>query len=158
MNSNTQYSIKVNEALERYGAKTCGSLARRVERLKRFTGQTNKKYADEMRLENARMMANQEREERVQRRIREIYDEEKKTAPVFLRRNLRRNLDQEFLNAMDNREEALDASRSRWKKEIQEVEVPMTPSSSYNLRPRKDHGMRLLLRAIENGFVTTKRG
>lgn len=154
MNSNTQYSIKVNEALERYGAKTCGSLARRVERLKRFTGQTNKKYADEIRLENVRMMANQEREERVQRRIREIYDEEKKTAPVFLRRNLRRNLDQEFLNAMDKREEALQKNRE----EFQEVEVPMTPSSSYNLRPRKDHGMRLLLRAIENGFVTTKRG
>ena len=147
-----QYSIKVNEALERYGAKTCGSLARRVERLKRFTAETNKKYADEMRLENARMIANHEREERVQKRIRE-------------EKNVRRNLDQELLNAIDTREEALERNRAPVflrrnlrREPQQEVEVPMTPSSSYNLRPRKDHGMRLLLRAIENGFVTTKRG
>lgn len=39
------YSKKVNEALERYGARTHGSLERRVERLKRFTDMTNKRYA-----------------------------------------------------------------------------------------------------------------
>lgn len=149
MSSNYAYSIKVNEALERYGAKTCGPLARRVERLKRFTAQTNRRYNEDVRLENARMMANQEREERVQRRIREIYDEENKA---------RRNLDQEFLQALDTRENALEMNRRNRREEpSQEVDVD-TLSSPYNLRPRKDHGMRLLLRAIENGFVNTKRG
>jgi hypothetical protein len=95
------------------------------------------------------MMANQEREERVQRRIREIYDEENKA---------RRNLDQEFLQALDTRENALEMNRRNRREEpSQEVDVD-TLSSPYNLRPRKDHGMRLLLRAIENGFVNTKRG
>lgn len=68
------YSIKVNQALESYGARTHGSLARRVERLKRFTDMKNRQYAAEIRLEHARMVANQEREERVQRRIREIQE------------------------------------------------------------------------------------
>lgn len=154
MASNYQYSIKVNEALERYGAKTSGSLARRVERLKRFTAVTNKKYADEMKIENARMMANQEREERVQRRIQQAYDEEKKTAPVFLKRNLRRNLDQEFLNVMDKREEALERNREAH----QEVEIPMTPRHSYNLRSRQENGLNLLWQAIQNGYVNTNRG
>ena len=72
--SSNQYSIKVNQALESYGARTHGSLARRVERLKRFTDMKNRQYAAEIRLEHARMMANQEREERVQRRIREIQE------------------------------------------------------------------------------------
>ena len=157
MSSNYQYSIKVNEALERYGAKTSGSLARRVERLKRFTAMTNKKYADDLKLDHARMMANQEREERVQRRIREAYDEEK-TAPVFLKRNLRRNLDQEFLNVMDKREEALENNRRRYTEPQQEVEIPMTPSHSYNLRSRKENGLNLLWQAIQNGFVNTNRG
>lgn len=76
------YSIKVNEALESYGARTHGSLDRRVERLKRFTEMKNKQYAAEMRMEHARMVSNQEREERLRNRVR---------APVFLRRNLRRH-------------------------------------------------------------------
>lgn len=150
MASNYQYSIKVNEALERYGAKTSGSLARRVERLKRFTAVSNKKFADEIRLENARMMANQERDQRVQRRIQQAYDEEK-TAPVFLRRNLRRNLDQEFLNVS---EEALERNREAH----QEVEIPMTPRHSYNLRSRQENGLNLLWQAIQNGFVNPNRG
>lgn len=153
MSSNYQYSIKVNEALERYGAKTSGSLARRVERLKRFTATTNKKYADDLKLDHARMMANQEREERVQKRIQQAYDEEK-TAPVFLRRNLRRNLDQDFLNVMDKREEALERNREAH----QEVEIPMTPRHSYNLRSRQENGLNLLWQAIQNGFVNPNRG
>jgi hypothetical protein len=83
MTNSYLYSIKVNEALERYGAKTHGSLARRVERLKRFTDMKNRKYAEEIRLEDARMVANQEREERLQRRLNEL-------KPV------RRNLNEEF--------------------------------------------------------------
>lgn len=83
MSSKYQYSINVNEALVRYGAKTCGSLQRRVERLKRFTAVTNKAYMDEIRLEHARMIANQEREDRVKRRVPEV------SPPVFLRRSLR---------------------------------------------------------------------
>lgn len=86
MTSSYQYSIKVNEALESYGARTHGSLARRVERLKRFTDMKNRQYAEEMRVDHARMVANQEREERLKNRIREI-----EGAPVFLRRNLRRS-------------------------------------------------------------------
>jgi hypothetical protein len=81
MTNSYQYSIKVNEALESYGARTHGSLARRVERLKRFTDLKNKMYADEIMVEHARMVANQEREDRVRNRVR--------AAPVFLRRNLR---------------------------------------------------------------------
>lgn len=64
MTNNYQYSIKVNEALERYGAKTCGTLERRVERLKRFTSMKNKQYAAEIRVADARMIAIQEREDR----------------------------------------------------------------------------------------------
>ena len=75
------YSIKVNQALESYGARTHGSLARRVERLKRFTDMKNRQYAAEIRVEHARMVANQEREERVQRRIREIQEE---GVPVYI--------------------------------------------------------------------------
>lgn len=132
----TNYSIKVNEALERYGAKTCGSLTRRVERLKRFTDMKNKQYADEIKLEHARMMANQEREDRVKNRIREIYSQE--AAPVFLRRNLMTSFDEASM----------------------EVEIPMTPSSRYNLRPRRDsaHGLNLLWQAIQNGLVNPNRG
>jgi hypothetical protein len=144
MASNFQYSIKVNEALESYGAKTHGNLARRVERLKRFTDIKNRRYADEIRLEHARMMANQEREERVQNRL------QKESAPVFLRRNLRKEFDA--------------AAES-----VQEVEIPTTPrrpSHSYNLRSRSeelpmdrmDNNLNLLLRAIQNGFVKTNRG
>lgn len=132
-----QYSIKVNDALERYGARTHGSLARRVERLKRFTDIKNRKYADEIRLENVRMMANQERDERVKNRVHEI----RKSAPVFLRRNLKK----EFDKVADEPQ--------------QEVEIPMTSSPSrYNLRPRKENGLNLLWRAIQNGFVNANRG
>ena len=123
--------MKINEALERYGAKTCGTLERRVERLKRFTELKNKQYAGELRVEDARMIANQEREDRVKNRIREL-----QSAPVFLRRNLKRSFDEV----------------------AQEVEIPMTPSR-YNLRSRPaNYGMDLLAAAIENGFVKTRRG
>lgn len=164
------YSIKVNEALERYGAKTHGSLARRVERLKRFTDMKNRKYAEEIRLEDARMIANQEREERVKNRIHELH------APVFLKRNLRRNLAQEFENAagwyaMGSPNYMKNTDIAKMKKEAylaepsQEVEIPMT-SHSYNLRSRSnelpmdrmDNGLNLLWRAIQNGFVNTNRG
>jgi hypothetical protein len=133
MSSNYQYSINVNEALERYGANTSGSLARRVERLKRFTAMTNRKYADEIQLENARMVANQEREDRVQKRIQQAYAEEKKHAPVFLRRNLRKEFDSVA-------------------EPTQSVEIP----THYNLRPR--NGLDLLYQAIQNGFVNPNRG
>ena len=102
-------SMKVNEALERYGAKTHGSLERRVERLKRFTEVQNKSYAAQIRLEDARVTAQHECMERMQIRSREIY---------------------------------------------QEVEIP-------TLRPRgrdSDAGLKLLLRAIENGHVSVTRG
>lgn len=136
MTNSYQYSIKVNEALESYGAKTHGSLARRVERLKRFTEMKNKKYADEIRLEHARMMANQEREERVKNRVRDILMNGYGNTG---RQSVIRNLNEEF----------------------QEVAVPMTsrrPSHSYNLRPRQESGLNLLWRAIQNGFVNTNRG
>jgi hypothetical protein len=134
MTNTYQYSIKVNEALESYGAKTHGSLARRVERLKRFTDLKNKRYADDMKVEHARMIANQEREERIQNRVREL-----QSPPVFLRRNLRK----------------VEA--------VQEIELPIyvrPASSPYNLRSRSNsyHGLNLLCEAIENGFVNTRRG
>ena len=139
MTNNYQYSIKVNEALERYGAKTCGTLERRVERLKRFTEMKNKAYAAELRVEDARMIANQEREYRVKNRVREIYNQEF-LAAIDKRDGVRRNLLQEFNEA------------------IEEAEVPMTPSR-YNLRPRpENYGMNLLASAIENGFVNARRG
>jgi hypothetical protein len=50
--NNYVYSINVNEALESYGAKTCGSLDRRIERLKRFTDIKNKRYAQQIRIQN----------------------------------------------------------------------------------------------------------
>lgn len=170
------YSIKVNEALERYGAKTHGSLARRVERLKRFTDITNRKYADEIRLEDARMIANQEREERVKNRVRDILlsgtgktgrQNTMEHAPVFLKRNLRRNLAHEFENAsgwyaMGSPNYMKNTNIAKMKKEAylaepsQSVEIPMT--HSYNLRPREENGLNLLWRAIQNGFVNTNRG
>lgn len=110
------YSNKVNEALERHGASTHGSLERRVERLKRFTDATNKRYAGEIRLEEARQMAMEEQEQRVQQRIRELE---------------------------------------------QEVEIPVyrdTTGNRYNLRSRQENGLNLLLQAIENGHVKTRRG
>ncbi len=112
----TTYSRKVNEALERYGASTHGSLERRVERLKRFTDATNKRYADQIRLEDARQRAIEEQEERVQQRIRELE---------------------------------------------QEVEIPtyhVITGNRYNLRSRQENGLSLLLQAIENGHVKTRRG
>ncbi len=135
MTNNYQYSIKVNEALESYGARTHGNLARRVERLKRFTELKNRAYAEELRVEHARMMANQEREERVKNRVREIMcDGTGKTG----RRSVMRNL-------------------------ADEVEIPMIdePSPSrYNLRSQRNstHGLNLLWRAIQNGFVDVNRG
>jgi hypothetical protein len=147
MTNSYLYSIKVNEALQSYGARTHGSLARRVERLKRFTDMKNKQYAAEIRLEHARMMANQEREERVQNRIRELQNE---SAPVFLRRNLRKNTDM-----VKMKKEAYLTEPQ------QEVEIPMTsrrPSHSYNLRSRQESGMTALWQAIQNGFVNVNRG
>ena len=130
MTNNYQYSIKVNEALESYGARTHGSLARRVERLKRFTDLKNRAYTEELRVEHARMMANQEREERVKNRVRELMlNGTGKTG----RRSVMRNL-------------------------ADEVDEP-TPSR-YNLRSRRDsaHGLNLLWQAIQNGFVDVNRG
>lgn len=147
------YSIKVNEALESYGARTHGSLARRVERLKRFTDMKNKQYADEIKVEHARMMARHEREERVKNRLRELKKDfpewytgppgtlDAKPAPVFLKRNLPKEVEQV-------------------------VEIPMTtsrrPSHSYNLRSNRQ-SYRIttfndVWRAIQNGFVNTNRG
>lgn len=187
MTNSYQYSIKVNEALERYGAKTCGDLERRVARLKRFTAMTNRKYADEIRIEDARMMANQEREQRVQNRIREILEEtEQKAQPrgricrgPSPRRNVKRNLNDEFRNVADNHEDyrTEDGVSNKWyavgspnyrrsariaarEEPTQEVEIPMTPTP-YNLRPRftpEMNGMELLWTAIQNGFVNTRRG
>lgn len=167
------YSIKVNEALERYGAKTHGSLARRVERLKRFTDMKNRKYAEEIRLEDARMIANQEREERVKNRVRDILlsgtgktgrQNTMEHAPVFLKRNLRRNLVQESSGwyAMGSPNYLKNTDTIKMKKEAylaepsQEVEIPTT--HTYNLRPREENGLNLLWRAIQNGFVNTNRG
>lgn len=165
------YSIKVNEALERYGAKTHGSLARRVERLKRFTDMKNRKYAEEIRLEDARMIANQEREERLKNRIRELQ------APVFLKRNLRRNLTPESSGwyAMGSPNYLKNTDTAKMKKEAylaepsQSVEIPFVPpnthwvtprrpSHSYNLRSRQENGLNLLWQAIQNGFVNPNRG
>lgn len=154
MTNSYLYSIKVNDALESYGAKTHGSLARRVERLKRFTDQKNKSYADELKIEHARMMANQEREERVQNRVREL------SAPVFLRRNLKKS-NQWY--AMGSPNYLKNTDTVKMKKEAylaepsQTVEIPMT-SHSYNLRPRQESGLNLLWQAIQNGFVNVNRG
>jgi hypothetical protein len=48
----TRTSTHVNAALENYGAKTFGSLPRRLERLQRFNDIQNKQYAAEIRQEN----------------------------------------------------------------------------------------------------------
>jgi len=83
-----QYSIKVNEALESYGARTHGSLDRRVQRLKRFTDMKNRRYEGELRVEHARMIANQEREDRIRNRVRQLHVEEalrENTCPYNLR-------------------------------------------------------------------------
>lgn len=156
MTNSYLYSIKVNEALERYGAKTHGSLARRVERLKRFTDLKNKQYAEEIRLEDARMVANQEREERVKNRVREL-----QSPPVFLRRNLKK--ESSGWHAMGSPNYLKNTDTIKMKKEAylweaqQEVEIPTT-SHSYNLRPREENGLNLLWRAIQNGFVSANRG
>ena len=157
MTNSYLYSIKVNEALERYGAKTHGSLARRVERLKRFTAITNRKYAEDIRLENIRMMANQEREERINNRVRELH------APVFLKRNLRKQVENNSgWYAMGSPNYMKNTNIAKMKKEAylaepsQTVEIPTT--HSYNLRPREENGLNILWRAIQNGFVKTNRG
>lgn len=110
MTNTYQYSIAVDKALEKYGAKTHGSLARRVERLKRFTDVQNKRYADEIRVEQAREAA------------RQYHDHSR----------------HQFLKALDER--------------YQTATVP-----TYNLRSQ-NRGLNLLARAIENGFVNTRRG
>lgn len=87
-----------------------------MERLKRFTDATNKRYAAEIRLEDARQRAMEEQEQRVQQRIRELE---------------------------------------------QEVEIPtyhVITGNRYNLRSRQENGLNLLLQAIENGHVKTRRG
>ena len=130
MASNYQYSIKVNEALESYGARTSGDLARRVERLKRFTDLKNKRYANDLRLEHARMVANQEREERTRNRVREVVlSGTGKSGQQSVVRNLENELQQEV------------------------------PRHDYNLRSREEeNGLHLLWRAIQNGFVNVNRG
>jgi len=104
------YSMKVNDALERFGAKTHGSLERRVERLKRFTDMKNKQYAKEL--------------------------EKEKYPPVFLRRNI----NNQFLKAIDKRENALKQSRVTFAG----IEKPT--------------GLNLLWEAIQNGHVNPNRG
>jgi hypothetical protein len=150
MTNSYQYSIKINEALERYGAKTCGSLERRVARLKRFTTLTNQKYAEEIRLEDARMMAREERQQRVDNRIREILEEtEQKAQPrgrinrgPSPKRRINRSLLPEF-------ERMTTRSQTRYVEEEQEVEIPARYTTS---------GLNLLWEAIQNGFVNTRRG
>ena len=67
-----KYSNSVDEALRSYGARTHGTLERRVERLKRFTDLRNKHYAAEIRLEHAREEARRNREYRVGAAIDEL--------------------------------------------------------------------------------------
>lgn len=57
------------------------------------------------------------------------------------------------------REEQEEHINKRVKELRQDVEVP-TATSVYNLRSRSDpeYGLKLLIRAIENGYVTTRRG
>lgn len=101
-----QYSIRVDEALASYGAKTFGTLERRVARLSEFTTFENNRVALAPRTRDERMSLRQERKD-----------------------NVRRNLAPEFEGAR------------------------------YNLRSRTDtRGLNLLVQAIENGFVTTRRG
>ena len=124
------YSNKVNEALERYGAKTHGSLERRVERLKRFTDMTNKRYAAQIRLEEARQRAMEEQEERLQQRIREL--EQEVEIPMV----------REFeWSTHPNPSHAYNLRSSRFTR-LQRVS-DMPPH---------------LLQAIENGHVKTRRG
>jgi hypothetical protein len=162
MTNTYQYSIAVDKALASYGARTHGPLQRRVERLKRFTDMKNRQYADEIKIEHARMMANQEREERVKNRL--------QSPPVFLRRNLRKEFDNAAgWYAMGSPNYLKDTNTIKMKKEAylaepsQEATIPtyVRPASTpYNLRPRSNsyHGLSLLCRAIENGFVAVNRG
>ncbi len=155
MTNTYQYSIAVDKALASYGAKTHGSLDRRVERLKRFTDLKNKQYADDIKVEHARMIANQEREERMKNRVRDIHN-------------------QEFLHALDKRYgtesgkrlvistgKAKEGRRNlmcSFNEAALEVEIPMATPSRYNLRSRQENGLNLLWQAIQNGFVNTNRG
>lgn len=85
-----------------------------MERLKRFTEATNKRYAAQIRLEETRQRVMEEQEQRVQQRVRELE---------------------------------------------QEVEIPVyRVITGYNLRSRQENGLNLLLQAIENGHVKTRRG
>jgi hypothetical protein len=158
MTNSYLYSIKVNEALERYGAKTHGSLARRVERLKRFTDLKNRKYAEDIRLEKAREDAREAQKLRTEERIRQIYAQERKDE--YLERNGVSNK----WHAMGSPNYLKDTNTIKMKKDAylweaqQEAEIPTTPSHSYNLRPREENGLNLLWRAIQNGFVNTNRG
>lgn len=187
MTNSYQYSIKVNEALERYGAKTCGDLDRRVARLKRFTTMTNRKYAEEIRLEDARMMAREERQQRVEKRVREILEEtEQKEQPrgricrgPSPKRRVKRNLNVAFQNVADNHEDyrTEDGVSNKWyavgspnyrrsariaarQEPAQEVEIPTTPFVMTTNKPSHSemNGMELLWTAIQNGFVNTRRG
>jgi hypothetical protein len=54
---NTRASAHVTTALENYGAKTFGSLPRRLQRLQRFNDVQNKKFAAEIQQENERAQA-----------------------------------------------------------------------------------------------------
>lgn len=171
MTNSYLYSIKVNEALERYGAKTHGSLNRRVERLKRFTDLKNKQYADEIRLEDARMIANQEREVRLKNRLSVPSPRRKSSgwhamgSPNYLKDTdtIKMKKDAYLAEAQD---EFVQNKYGNWTRkpvqrnlneEFQEVEIPTT-SHSYNLRSREETGLNLLWRAIQNGFVNTNRG
>ena len=121
-----KYSNAVDEALRSYGAKTHGSLERRVERLNRFKDVKNREYAAEIRLEQAREDAREEQKRRAEERIRQIYEEERE----FNR--------QEFLRILDDR-------MASWKP----ARVCPTHTHKYNLRPRQENGLHLLARAAE---------
>lgn len=132
MSSTYRYSIAVDEALRSYGAKTHGSLERRVERLNRFKDVKNKNYAAEISLEQSREDMRQQQKRRTEERIRQIYDEERE----FNR--------QEFLRNLKDRESWQPPAACQ--------------EHRYNLRAREENGLHLLCRAIENGFVNTRRG
>lgn len=86
-----------------------------MERLKRFTDLTNKRYAAQIRLEETRQRVMEEQEQR----IREL--EQEVEIPVY--------------------------HETKW-----------NVITGYNLRPRQENGLSLLLQAIENGHVKTRRG
>ena len=107
-----------------------GSLERRVERLKRFTDATNKRYAAEILLEEARQRAMEEQEQRVQQRIREL--EQEVEIPMVC----------EFIwSTHPNPNHDYNLRSTRFTRLQRVSDMPLH-----------------LLQAIENGHVKTRRG